>query len=368
MSNSIFFMPTKIICEKNALKNHGAIMKELGSTALIVTGKTSSKNNGSLDDVLNTLKINNISYVIFDEVEENPSTETVKKLALLGKSNKVDFVIGIGGGSPIDAAKAGAVLIKNPDCSIDNLLTQGELTAIPLIAVPTTAGTGTETTPYSIVTDHSVKNKRAIPQKVFPLVSFVDATYLMHTPHHVTINTAIDALSHLIEGYLSTNSNIFSNCLAESGLKLFSHCMSALLQQDFPFEIREKLMVSSTIAGMVIAQSGTSLPHGMGYPLTYYKNVPHGMANGVLLGEYMELYKLNDKAKIDVILSILDMKSIEEFKGFIDKLINKDIIKISHDEILEYSKAMANNEAKLKNHPWKVKLDDIIRIYTNSLN
>ncbi|HAK43319.1 MAG TPA: alcohol dehydrogenase [Clostridium sp.] len=366
MSNPIFFMSTKVICERNAIINYGSTMKSLGNTALIVTGKHSSKANGSLNHVLNSLKENNIEYHIFDAVEENPSTATVSKIKAFGEGKHIDFIIGIGGGSPIDASKAAGVLLSNPQADIEDLFTNSNLSSIPIVAVPTTAGTGTETTPYSILTDHSIRNKRGISPKIFPVVSFLDATYLMDTPINVTINTSIDALSHLIEGYLSTNANYFSNYLAESGLSLFSECISHISSESISFEIREKLLISSSIAGMVISQSGTSIPHGMGYPLTYYHNIPHGKANGVLLKEYLEIYAKNDNNKVNKILSLLNFSSLNEFGSFIDQLFASDF-KITHDELKNYASYMSSNEAKLKNHPYTLSYEDILQIYEKSI-
>lgn len=366
MNNPVFFMPTKVICEKNVILNHGNLMKSLGDTTLIVTGKHSSKANGSLNHILDSLKENNIEYHIFDDVEENPSTATINKIKAFSKDKNIDFIIGIGGGSPIDASKAAGVLLSNPQVDIEDLFTNPSLTSIPIVAIPTTAGTGTETTPYSILTDHNIKNKRGIAPRIFPVISFLDATYLMNTPRNITINTSIDALSHLIEGYLSTNANSFSNALAESGLSLFSECISYISSEKIPYEIREKLLIASSIAGMVISQSGTSIPHGMGYPLTYYHNVPHGKANGVLLKEYLEIYVKNNIDKVNKILSLLNFSNLNEFGDFIDKLFVNDF-KITTGELESYASYMSSNEAKLKNHPYSLNYDDILKIYIKSI-
>ena len=162
----------------------------------------------------------------------------------LGRSKKSDFIIGIGGGSPIDAAKAAGVLINNPTATRYNLFDSPHLKSIPVIAVPTTAGTGTETTPYAIVTDNELKTKLGICQRVFPEYALLDVKYLMFLPEQITINTSIDALSHLIEGYLSSNANIISDALAEKGLKLFGECLNMIKEKDFTYTLREKLMVS----------------------------------------------------------------------------------------------------------------------------
>lgn len=365
MNNPIFHMPTKIVVGKNAINNHKNLLISIGTKALIVTGKNSSRKNGSLEDVETSLKDLNIPYVIFNEVEENPSLETVEKIATLGKNEKVDFIIGVGGGSPIDAAKAAGVLIKNINSNLKDLSISPLLNSIPIIAVPTTAGTGTETTPYAIVTDHELQTKKGISQRVFPTVAFLDATYLMNTPKEVTMNTGIDALSHLIEGYLSANANIFSDVLAEKGLELFGQCIQSLRENKITFEIREKLLIASSIAGMVISQSGTSLPHGMGYALTYFKNVPHGKANGMLLKSYLNF--CNDKTKVNKIISLLKFNNLNELGKFLIEALGRPMINITDEEMSNYSNSMASNAAKLKNHPDKVSKEDILKIYKESL-
>jgi alcohol dehydrogenase class IV len=364
MSNPIFYMPTKIVAEKNALKNHGIALSALGKKSLIVTGKSSSKNNGSLKDLVELLQDLGIVYYIFDEVEENPSLETVEKISTLGKDKEVDFVIGVGGGSPIDAAKAAGILINNKEATLKDLFISPMLLSIPLVAIPTTAGTGTEATPYAIITDHEMKTKRGIAQKVFPVICFLDATYLISTPKDVTINTSVDALSHLIEGYLSTNANIFSDGLAECGLKIMGQCIREIQDNNMDFSCREKLMIASCIAGIVITQSGTSLPHGMGYALTYNKGIPHGKANGILLKSYMNF--CNDKYKVKTIIELLGFNTLEELGQFLCEVLGEPVA-LTDEELYEYASLMAGNEAKLKNHPSKVTGDDILDIYRSSI-
>lgn len=364
--NPVFFMPTKIICEKGAVIKYGDELRYLGKTALVITGKKSSKLNGALDDILSVLNKNNINHYIFDDVEENPSTSTISKIAEVNKNNNIDFVIGVGGGSAIDASKAASILLANPSMNVMDLFSIDSFKSIPVVAIPTTAGTGSETTQYSILTNHLIKNKASIKAKLFPKLAFLDASYLMNTPQFITINTAIDALSHLIEGYLSTNCNLFSDNLAESGMKIFSECIKHLSDSKISFEIREKLLCASSIAGIVIAQSGTSLPHGMGYSLTYNHDVPHGMANGILLKEYLKNYNFNDSIKISKILSLLGFETLDDFGNYIENLFSNKVI-VSISELEEYSNYMILNEAKLKNHPFKITYDDILNIYKNSL-
>lgn len=359
-----YYMPTKILLDEDVVLKNSNLFCTYGEKALIVTGKTSSIINGSLKDVTTALKKEGIAYDIFNNVEENPSLETVEAISKLGKLQKSNFIIGIGGGSPIDAAKAAGVLLNNPNATICDLFESPHLKSIPVVAVPTTAGTGTETTPYSIVTDNKLQTKHGICQRIFPEYALLDVKYLMFLPEKITINTSIDALSHLIEGYLSTNASILSDALAEKGLKLFGECLNMIKEKDFTHTIRKKLMVASTLAGMVIAQAGTSLPHGMGYALTYFHNIPHGKANGVLLKSYLEF--CTNKSKVKKILYLLTLENLDELGYFLNSMFD-DINNVRYEDICSYSDKMTLNNDKLKNHPSPVGRKDILNIYKNSL-
>ncbi|NLU52706.1 MAG: iron-containing alcohol dehydrogenase [Clostridiaceae bacterium] len=357
-------MPTDIYFGEDVILKNKELISSIGRKALIVTGRSSAKKNGSYDDVKKALSEVNVDYVLFDEVEENPSLETVEKGSHIGKVNNVDFVIGIGGGSPMDAAKAIAVFIKNPEINKENIFSSGKLDSIPVVAVPTTAGTGSEVTPYSIVTSNQEKTKKNLGQIIFPKVAFIDVKYTFDLPYDITVNTAIDAFTHLVEGYLNTNSSYMSDIYGEKGFELFKYCFEKLIIKDLSREFRENVMMASVMGGIQIAQNGTSLPHGMGYPLTYFKGLPHGLANGVLTIEYLKSFK--DKTKINRMLNLLGVSDLGELETIFNSLIDVRLY-ITEEEINEYSRSFISNKAKLKNHPEEVAFDDIVRIYKNSL-
>lgn len=357
-------MPANVFFGRNAVAVHAEEFEKAGKMALIVTGKSSAKRNGAYEDVSQVLKERHIGHVVFDQVEENPSLETIEKAAQIGKENQVDFVIGIGGGSPMDAAKAVAVFIKNPEIDRENIFCGKALEHIPVIAVATTSGTGSEVTPYSIVTSKAEKTKKNLGQIIFPKAAFLDSKYTFDLPYEITLHTAIDAFSHLVEGYLNVNSSVMSDMYAEKGFALFSGCLENLVKKEMDEEFRDTIMLVSMLGGIQIAQTGTSLPHGMGYHLTYHKGVPHGMANGVLTTEYLKIFRNQDK--INRMLSILRFHDIEEFSEMFQKLVHVQI-SITEEEIMEYSTSFISNKAKVMNHPEAVELNDIVAIYRNSL-
>lgn len=359
-----YYMPTKVLMGKDIVYLNSHLFKKYGKKALIVTGKSSSKKNGSLDDCIRAFENESIDFVIFDDVEENPSLETIDRAASFGKENDVDFIVGIGGGSPLDAAKAIGVMINNPAATIDNIFELKNLKSLPMIAIPTTSGTGSEVTPYAIVTDHKAETKRNLGHKVFPEIAFLDPAYTYDLPHSITVNTAIDAFTHLAEGYLNSNANVFSDTQAEKGFYLFGKCLDALVKDEISEDVREDLMVASSLGGFVISQTATSLPHGMGYALTYNKGIPHGIANGILFPAYLESFQ--DKTKLEKMLKMLGVSDLDALNQVIKTLIQSDI-NVSDEELELYTNSMTSNAAKLKNHPEEIGFEGIYDIYKKSL-
>lgn len=361
--NFTYYMPTKVFAGRGIIQNRKEEFTDYGQKALIVTGRNSARKTGALADVIKAIGEMNKEYVVFDKIEENPCTQTVAEAARLGKEAGADFVIGIGGGSPLDAAKAIGMMIKNQEVTEETLFSSKKLESVPIVAVPTTAGTGSETTPYAILTDHKAQTKRNLGQTIFCKAAFLDASYTEHLPYTITVNTALDAMTHLVEGYLNTNSMFISEMLVEKGLELWGMCKEELLSGCLSFEIREKLMLSSAIAGMVIAHTGTSLPHGMGYPLTYFKGMAHGLANAVLFKAYLRSFK--DQSRVNAIYHFMGCASKESFERLLDQLIHCDLC-LSRDEISSWSQSMAANQGKLKNHPEKADCETIYNIYAQS--
>ncbi len=363
MNSFKFFMPAHVYFGENCILENKNVLQAFGKKALIVTGRNSAKKNGAQADITAALESVGKAWVLFDEIEENPSVETVVKGADFGKKEKADFVIGIGGGSPMDSAKAISCLLANQDKGSEILFGK-TVSHVPVIEIPTTAGTGSETTQFAIVTLHEKRTKSSISQKIFADVSFLDAKYMATLSPDTTNNTAVDALTHLIEAYMSKNANFLSDRLAEIGLDIFKECIPSLKSRTYSHEIREKLMLASTIAGMVIAQAGTSLPHAMGYYLTYEKNIPHGRANGMLVKAYLELFP--DQTKINTILQHLGMTSLTELGDFLKEVLNTTEI-FTESDIKYYTAEVSKNKMKLSSYPYDLIEEDLYTIYKKSL-
>lgn len=363
-----FFVPTEIYVENNCVKNHAQNLLAIGKCALIVTGQHSAAANGSLNDVTNVLNTGDIPYLIFSEVEENPSTQTIQKGTLAAKEFNADFVIGIGGGSAIDAAKAIALLMANPEIEADDLhkVPSRPLKHVPVVAVPTTCGTGSEATPVAIITNHKIKLKKSIPHVIFPALALVDGKYLASAKKQLIVNTAVDALSHMVESILNIHSNMLNRICPEYGLKLWGECKEALLSDDDIDEsLYEKLMLTSTVAGMSIVQTSTSVPHGMSYDLTLHLGVPHGPAVGYFLAAYIEVCAKFVPDDVHKILSLLGLQNTAEFSAMIRDLIGT--CTVTHEMKDKFAAAMKTNRSKLDLVPGKITPEDIDFIYEKSL-
>jgi len=339
-------------------------MAKLGKKAMVVTGKTSAKRNGAQQDITDALDSLGIAWILFDEIEENPSVETVERAAKLAIAEGVEFFIGIGGGSPMDSSKAIATMAAHPEQGTDALW-NAENKALPVVAVPTTAGTGSEVTQYAIVTLHAKRTKSSIAAHIFATVAFLDPKYMDTLPARTTNNTAVDALTHLVESYLSAKATAVSREIAKQGLLLFKECMPALRERVYSPETRDKLMLMSALGGVAIAQTMTSLPHGMGYFLTYEKGLPHGMANGVLTQAYLELFPAGDE-NVAKVLEYLGFASTDEMGTFLDAVLEHNSVYTEAD-VTSYTDRFMEQKGKLATFPYPLEREDIYNMYKKSL-
>lgn len=361
-----FHMPTQVLMETDCVHHNAAAFCELGSKALIVTGRVSAKSNGSLADVTATLSANGQQWVVFDQVQSNPTIASAYAGAALARAEKVDFVIGIGGGSPMDAAKA-ISLLACQDIPEENLFTGTYGTAaLPALMIPTTAGTGSEVTQYAVLTNDKAQTKTSIGSPIlFPAYALLDARYMLGLPRQGTIHTAVDALSHSVEGMMTIRATPFSDAIAIESIRRIAQCFPALRSGSLALADRENLLYASMLGGIVVAHTKTTSVHAMGYSLTYFKNMDHGLANGLLLAGFMGFVA---KEKPDLITRILepmglsDLSALNELMaellGTPAKLTAAEITQFT--EITARSKSVVNSQVIPTTH-------DIQAIYQSVL-
>lgn len=343
-------MPTKVYCEHDCIRNHSKELTSLGNKAMIVTGRYSSKRNGSLEDLVEALDKENISWILFDDIEENPSIETVMRATSKGLDNQVEFVIGLGGGSPMDAAKAIAMMIANPDKNQDVLYKDIELVNLPLVTIPTTAGTGSEVTPWAVLTIHRKRTKKSISHQIFPNITLMDSRYLKMLGRHSLISTSVDTLAHLIESRLSTKADAFNSVFSEKGMRLWGEFKQNLLDDKMTDEDYDTMMEACMLGGIAIAHTNAGLPHALSYKMTYERGISHGIACGYTLGGFVKYYE--NEILQQKVLENLGFTNIEEFCGYLDKLIGKP--NISEELWKDDVKEILNNSTKIATYPYYI--------------
>lgn len=286
------YMPTRLFTGRNCVKDHADQFGKLGKKCLIMTGKNGAKACGALDDVTAALDSQNILWEQFDGIGQNPKLTACMAAAAQAIAMDAEFIIGIGGGSPLDAAKCAAVLAANEG------MTQAELYSLnwpkkplPCVAVGTTAGTGSEVTKVSVITIPEGLKKSFHHEAIFPVVSFGDPKYTMTLPDVFTRSTAIDALAHCVESYFTRQANEISQCYSVHGIRIIMEQFKKMLadpDKELSYEDREALYCASIYGGLAINVTGTCMPHSMGYMLSERHGVPHGTACAKYLPTFYE--------------------------------------------------------------------------------
>lgn len=351
-----FYMPAKVYFEHNCVAAHGAEMASFGKKALIVTGRHSAEANGSLADVKAALENSGTAWCHFNEVEENPSVDTVMKARDFGLAGGADFVIGIGGGSPMDAAKAIALMLRHPEGDRTYLYDRNaEGTALPVVEVPTTCGTGSEVTAVSVLTRKELRTKGSIPHRIFPNLSLIDGKYLKTASPKVLADTSMDALAHLMESQINSKTSVISRMCSEAGLKKWGENRGIVLaavrngENQLGDEEAMSLMAASFFGGMAIAHTGTSVPHGLSYSLTINAHMAHGKACGYFLPGYLAEA---DPADAKYALNLAGFESADALEEYYEAACGRD--KVDPAFIEKSIQDILRNPAKQKAAPFKV--------------
>lgn len=302
MVRSVFQAPKKIIYGEGTVWGVGEEAVKLGKRAMIVTGRNSSKKTGALDKVLNSLKDKCLEYVVFDKVESDPCADTIRTGVQFAKEKEIDLIIALGGGSALDASKAISIMMTNGGDITDYEKRSPEINGIPVIGIPTTAGTGSEVTKYTVITDAERKVKMLIGGEcLIPAVAILDCGLTVMMPPETTAATGMDALTHAIEAYISKVSQPMTDAYALSAIKLISNNLIKAIFNGEDMEARSNMLLGQMYAGIAFSNASVALVHAMSRPLGAYFKVPHGLANALLLPEVMEFNRAACAEKFKVI-------------------------------------------------------------------
>ena len=282
----------KVIAEEVAKRGY--------KKALIVTDKDLIK-FGVADQVIAVLKDANIPYEIFDEVKPNPTVKNVKAGIAAFQAAGADLMIAIGGGSSMDTSKAIGIIINNPEFS-DVVSLEGvantKKKSVPVIALPTTAGTAAEVTINYVITDEeNVKKMVCVDPNDIPTLAIIDPELMLSMPRGLTASTGMDALTHAIEGLITLGAWEMSDMFETKAIEMIAKWLPKAVENPSDIEARDGMATAQYIAGMAFSNVGLGLVHGMAHPLGAYYDIPHGVANALLLPFVMEYNKEAAKAK-----------------------------------------------------------------------
>ena len=381
-----FYLPSKVYFGQKVLENVDKETKMLGNKALIVIGKSSARRTGLLQRVEEYLKRAKVETFVFEGVEANPSVETINKGAKIAKEEKCEVIVGLGGGSSLDAAKGIAILTTNPGSLIDyfgrNKIKKNPL---PIVAIPTTAGAGSEVTPYAVFThqeDKSIRKRIVADSALFPKIVLADPELTLSLPDSITAATGMDAFSHALESYLSNRSYPLSDALASEAMRLLLIYLPRAMENRKNISIRSHLLYASLLAGMAITQTGTILVHAMSYRLTTELGLSHGRACALLLPSVCEFSLREGHPKLSPLGECLGKNmenlttreaaenvatAIRHFTDQLPLLQGLKLEKIGEQTIEKFAEEIMQDKRRLASNPRQVTLEDVMEMYRKAL-
>ncbi len=377
--------PTQIQFGAGQIANLAKTVKEFkGSNVFLVVDPGIVK-AGLIKPITAPLKKEKIPFTIYDKIDPEPGLKLADKGKTLAKKAGCDCVVGVGGGSAMDVAKAIAILLTNPG-KAEKYLGLGLIkkAGVPKIMVPTSAGTGAEVTFTAVFINEKTGSKGGMNgDPLYPDATILDPELTLSLPPHVTAFTGIDALTHALEAYTSTQAHTISEMYSLEAIELIAKNLPAAYANGNNLEARSAMLMGSLLGGKALATAGVGLVHAMAYPMGGMFAVPHGLANAILLPYVVEYNLIGNMEKFAVLAQVLgqnidDLTLREASSLCVDALfdLNDDVaipatladIDIPFDSIPEMAKIALTVTRPVENNPRKPSLDDVISIYETAFN
>lgn len=339
-----YFLPVNIEFGSGKVAKAGELTKPYGKKALIVTGHSSAKKSGLYDKVKDSLKAEGIDSVLFDKVAQNPLTTTAAEGTAFAKENGCDVVVAIGGGSIMDCAKAIAFLaVNNGDVSDYIFGKKASDTALPIILIPTTCGTGSEGNGFAVLTNPDNGDKKSLRcNAIVAKVSIVDPECMMTMPKHVLASVGFDALCHNMEAYTSKIAQPFTDALSLYAADLIANNLVDVYKGTGSKESWEKITLASTVGGMVINTAGVTLAHGMEHPASGLKDIVHGKGLAALTPTIIESSYQGAPEKFAKLAKLFGGEKAEDLAGKVRELL----------EAIELTCTLSDLGIEEKDIPW----------------
>jgi alcohol dehydrogenase class IV len=380
-----YHQPTDIRFGRGRLKEVPSSVSRLGGRCLLVTVPDAPEFGGLFGTVRELLAEAGIPAAHFSGVIPNPTTDVVTAGARLAREFKADVVLGVGGGSSIDTAKAIAVQATHPGTAWDYLFfreKQPTERTLPVVAVTTTSGTGSHVTQVAVVSNPEEKSKSALYHPLlYPRTSIVDPDLMLTVPSRVTAATGFDVFAHAFESYLNPGGSPYTDLLALEALAIVTKALPEAVRDGLKIEARERMAWADTLAGLCIANSGVTLPHGIGMAIGgLYPHVSHGEALAVVYPAILRYSFRTSPAKFAAVGRILDsrvagekgLKAAEMSCAAIERFLKRIGMRLKLKDLrvpAEELAALALQSLVLpdyKNHPKIATLEDVVKILTES--
>lgn len=380
----------QVVFGEGALSEIGSMAKKYGSKAILTIDPFLDK-NGTSEKVETLLQDAGISVVKWTDISPNPSCFLADDAGKLAKDFEADMVIAVGGGSAIDFGKAVSVVAMNPGKSWEYTERSDHPEGIkrpqntlPVIAVPTTSGTGSESTPFSVLNNTEIREKSTIVNDtIYVKQAIVDPDLMVTMPKRLTASTGFDAFAHCVESYISLSATPFSKMVAKEGMKIIAEYLPKALADGNDRDAREKMAWGSLLGGSAIGTIGVTLPHSLGQPVGGFCNAPHGESVAACMVEVLKDSWQSNPIVFAEIADILNPEGAErtveeraescadEVQKFLDKiglhvrfsdfgLTEADIPKVT-------SIALTGYYFDIKCHPKAVTKEDIMELYKRCL-
>ncbi|MCQ4635196.1 iron-containing alcohol dehydrogenase [Anaerovorax odorimutans] len=285
-----FFHATKVVSGAGVVKTVGQETAALGGKKVLIITDGFLAKSPIMEKVTKSLKESDIEYIVYDKVRPNPRTTDCDATADMAKAEGVDVIIGLGGGSSMDQAKATAALVTNGGKCVDWDFVDLKEYMLPVICIPTTSGTGSEVTFVAVITDEERKYKMSVfdPIKLRPSVAIADPELLTSLPPSLTASTGIDALTHAIEAYTCKVSQPITDALALYAIDIISKNIVQAVEDGSNLEVRHNMLMGSLIAGMAFINSNVGAVHAISETVGGWYDTPHGVGNSIFLPYIME--------------------------------------------------------------------------------
>lgn len=326
-----FQVPGEIVFGPGCIKKLSRVLKAKNISKVMLVSDRGLEAVGVVQKLSDLLTESGISFVSFLDIEPNPSAETVDAGYQIYKEQGFEAIVCLGGGSPMDTAKGIAVLATNggriQDYEGGNKV---KVPTLPLFAIPTTAGTGSEVTPFAVITDKSRNYKFSIISfECVPLMAFLDPELISTLPPAVAASTGLDALTHAIEAYLSIKASPFSDAMAEKAMELIGKNIRLFVANRSDNEAAAGMLLGSTFAGIAFSWGSLGNVHAMAHPLGGYFGIAHGVANAVLLPTILEFNALADKGKYRTIFNLINSGKVVDC--FTPDMLAAEVKQLLHD-------------------------------------